>query len=48
MRSATAVLPDLVTEAPDGALGLNYLGLIPYLIAAVQELARRLPGAPDA
>lgn len=47
-QEAAAVLPDLVTEAPDGALGLNYLGLIPYLIAAVQELARRLPGAPDA
>ncbi|OGG70479.1 hypothetical protein A3F27_03645 [Candidatus Kaiserbacteria bacterium RIFCSPHIGHO2_12_FULL_53_13] len=31
------VYPDLVSEAPDGYLTLNYAGLTPYLVKAIQE-----------
>ena len=33
------VLPDLVSQGPDGYYTLNYAGLTPYLVKAVQEIA---------
>lgn len=32
------ILPDLVRENEQGLLGINYVGLIPYLVKAIQEL----------
>jgi hypothetical protein len=32
------VLPEAVTEAPDGFLGVAYSDVIPLLVAAIQEL----------
>ena len=33
------ILPDLVSQGPDGYYTLNYAGLTPYLVKAVQEIA---------
>ena len=33
------VLPDLVSQGPDGYYTLNYAGLTPYLVKAIQEIA---------
>ena len=33
------VLPDLVSQSPDGYYTLNYAGLTPYLVKAIQEIA---------
>ena len=33
------VLPDLVSRGPDGYYTLNYAGLTPYLVKAIQEIA---------
>jgi hypothetical protein len=33
------VLPDLIPQGPDGYLTMNYAGLTPYLVKAVQEIA---------
>ena len=35
------ILPELVTEDFDGYLGLNYLGMIPVIVRAIQQLARQ-------
>lgn len=32
------IIPELVSEDDNGLLGVNYVGLIPYLIKAIQEL----------
>jgi Domain of unknown function (DUF5011) len=32
-------LPDLISQGPDGYLTMNYAGLTPYLVKAVQEIA---------
>jgi hypothetical protein len=37
-QEVQAVMPDLVMEAPDGYLTMNYAGLTPYLVKGVQEL----------
>ena len=47
------MLPELVADVgPNGELGLDYTGLVPVLIRAVQELDARLnrlePGAAAA
>lgn len=41
-QKVRGVMPEIVTEDDDGILGLDYMSLIPYLIAAVQELASRI------
>ena len=33
------VLPDLISQGPDGFYTMNYAGLTPYLVKAVQEIA---------
>lgn len=33
------IIPELVSEDDNGLLGVNYIGLIPYLVKAVQELS---------
>ena len=33
------ILPDLVSQGPDGYYTMNYAGFTPYLIKAVQEIA---------
>jgi Domain of unknown function (DUF5011) len=33
------ILPDLVSQGPDGYYTLNYAGFTPYLVKAVQEIA---------
>ena len=33
------ILPDLVSQGPDGYYTLNYAGFVPYLVKAVQEIA---------
>ena len=33
------ILPDLVSQGPDGYYTLNYAGLTPYLVKAIQEIA---------
>jgi len=36
------VYPEVVTTAEDGALGLNYAGLVPVLLKKIQELEARI------
>jgi hypothetical protein len=36
------VLPEAVTEAPDGFLGVAYSDVIPLLVAAIQELSAKV------
>jgi hypothetical protein len=36
------VLPDLVSQGPDGYYTMNYAGLVTYIVKAVQELASQL------
>jgi len=38
------VLPDLVKETPIGYKAINYAGIIPYLVGAVQNLDKRVGG----
>jgi len=33
------ILPDLISQGPDGYLTMNYAGLTPYLVKAIQEIA---------
>jgi hypothetical protein len=33
------ILPDLISQGPDGYYTLNYAGLTPYLVKAIQEVA---------
>ena len=40
-QHAKEVVPNLVHSRPDESLAVNYQKLIPYLIAAVQELSKR-------
>jgi endosialidase-like protein len=35
------ILPDLISQGPDGFLTMNYAGLTPYLVKAVQELVQK-------
>lgn len=41
-QQVAQVLPDLVTQSLDGVLSMNYRGLIPLLVRAVQQLEDRL------
>ncbi len=36
------ILPDLVSQGPDGYYTLNYAGLTPYLVKAIQQLDQQL------
>jgi hypothetical protein len=40
-QEVQTVMPDLVAQAPDGYLTMNYAGLTPYLVKGVQELDAR-------
>lgn len=36
------IFPDIVSQGPDGYLTLNYAGLTPYLVKAIQQLLAKL------
>ena len=42
------ILPDLVSQGPDGYYTLNYAGLTPYLVKGIQEIATISAGFKDA
>ncbi len=37
-QEVLTILPHLVNEEVNGILSINYIGLIPYLVARMQEL----------
>ena len=37
-----SILPDLVSQGPDGYYTMNYAGLVTYIVKAVQQLASQL------
>jgi hypothetical protein len=41
-QEVETVLPGLVTIGPDGKKAVNYLGLMPYALSAIQEQQKRL------
>jgi hypothetical protein len=38
-QEAREVVPELISEDPDGLLSMNYAGVVPVLVAALKELA---------
>ena len=41
-RELQKVYPDLVLEAPDGYLSVNYLEMVPLVIRSIQELKEEI------
>jgi hypothetical protein len=44
-QDVQAVLPDLVSVDGTGSMGVNYDGIIPVCVAAIQEMAAKLSAA---